>query len=256
MQKTRSFLTRVVTALFLLSGVAFAADEPLKIGIGISKPPYVIQENDSGVEYEIVERALEIAGYDMAPSYMPLLRIPPSLNNGLLDGGMHLRAHLQIDGFFSEEVIQYQNYAISVAGSDLDVRSIDDLKTHSVVAFQNAQRLLGERYARAVADNSQYSELANQALQVRMLKAGRIQLAVADFRIFLHFAKEIEKQDGQKTRFVFHRIFKPTPYRAAFRSRMVRDKFDFALDHMKRSGEYDDIIAKYMSKTDGLQIFR
>ncbi|MDV7338951.1 transporter substrate-binding domain-containing protein [Terasakiella sp. A23] len=238
----------VAVFVFLLSlQIATATAQSLKVGVGLSKPPYIIQENNSGVEYEIMSRALEIAGYRMVPKYMPLLRIPHELNGGGLDAGMHLRAHISIDGFFSDEVISYRNYAIALEAEDLKLESLSDLKKVSVIAFQNAKKLLGEHFFEAVDGNKNYAEIANQELQVRMLAAGRAQVAVADHRIFLHFKKVFETKNGKFLRFRFYPLFDPTPYRAAFRSRAVRDAFDEGLAELKRSGEYDRIISKYIA---------
>ncbi len=235
---------------FLSLHITQASADTLKIGVGLSKPPYIIQENNAGVEYEIVSRALELAGHKMVPKYMPLLRIPHELNGGALDGGMHLRAHVSIDGFFSDEVISYRNYAIALENSDLQLETLEDLQGVSVIAFQNAKKLLGERFFEAVNANKNYSEIANQELQVRMLAAGRAQVAVADHRIFLHFKKVFETKTGKLLRFQFFPLFPPTPYRLAFRSREVRDAFDEGLAKLRQSGEYEEIITKYISKDD------
>ena len=244
------FLLAFVVCFSSLSSAA----EQLKIGIGISKPPYVIQNQNTGMEYEIVERALAKAGYEMVPYYMPLMRIPHSLNGGALDGGMHLRAHMSIDGFFSNEVISYHNYVITLKENNFKIPFLKELGKLSTVAFQNAHKLLGEEFGEASRENPQYSEIANQALQVRMLAAGRVEAVVADFRIFLHFQKQVQREMKRKFFFTFHRLFQPTPYRAAFRDRTIRDAFDVGLKELRRSGEYDAIVSKYISADDMLPL--
>ncbi len=236
--------------VFCVSLSSIGQAESLTVGIGLSKPPYVIQERNEGAEYEIVQRALEIAGYEMTPRYMPMLRIPHEINGGGIDGGMNMRAHIRVDGFFSDVVMVYHNYAISLAEEDLDLKTMGDLKDKSVVAFQNAHKLLGEEFSDTVKENKKYAEISRQVLQVKMLAAKRVQVVVADFRIFLHFKKELEKKTGKKLKVAFHKLFQPTPYRVAFRSRVVRDKFDVALVQLKTSGEYDRILEKYITKDD------
>lgn len=241
-----------VLCAFLLSLTSAASAEDLRIGVGLSKPPYVIQENNKGVELDIVRRALELAGYTMKPQYMPLLRIPHELNGGAIDGGIHIRAHLLIDGFFSEEVIFYRNYAISLAENDLKIDSFEDLAGKTIISFQNARKFLGQEFANAVKESQNYAEIANQELQVRMLAAGRAQVAVGDFRIFLHFARKFEEKFGITLNLRFHPLFAPTPYRAAFRSRQVRDDFDKGLQQLRDSGEYETIMDSYI-KTDDIK---
>jgi len=239
-------LIKMITCAFLLCLTTPSFADTLKIGVGISKPPYVIQSEHAGVELDIVRRALELAGHKIEPHYMPLLRIPYQLNAGGLDGGMHLRAHIAIDGFYSDEVINYRNFAITLEKENLEVHSLDDLKDKTVLAFQNAKKLLGERFFKVVDKNKGYSEIANQELQVRMLAAGRAQVAIADFRIFLHFKNVFEKKIGKKIAFRYHPIFPPTPYRAGFRDRMIRDDFDRGLAKLHESGEYEQIVRKYI----------
>lgn len=239
-----------VLCALLLSFSSVSHAEDLRIGVGLSKPPYVIQETNSGVELDIVRRALEIAGYTMKPHYMPLLRIPHELNGGSLDGGMHIRAHLLIDGFFSEEVIFYRNYAITLDEKDLRIEGFRDLEGKTIISFQNARKFLGEQFANAVKTSKNYAEIANQELQVRMLAAGRAQVAVGDFRIFLHFAQKFEEKFGVPLKLRFHALFQPTPYRTAFRSRQVRDDFDKGLRQLRESGEYEAIMDKYIKLDD------
>lgn len=227
-----------------------SAAEVVKVGIGLAKPPYIIQEKNAGAEYDIVKRALEIAGYRMVPQYMPLIRITHNINGGKIDAGMTMRPHMAVDGFFSDVVMVYHNYGISLKERNVVLNSFDDLKDISLVAFQNAHKLLGESFSKAVKDNKKYSEISRQALQVRMLAGGRVEAVIADFRIFLHFKKQFEKEYGAKLAVRFHPLFEPTPYRLAFKDRDVRDKFDKALAEMRESGEYDRILEQYITKED------
>ena len=246
-------LQTTVFLAFCLSVVILPihADGILTIGVGISKPPYVVQEEDIGMELEIVRRALEAGGYAMKPRYMQVANIPHDLNAGIIDGGIHLKAHNTVDGFFSDHVIEYRNYAISLAGSDEKLSVPSDLKGKSVVAFQNAHANLGKEYAQAVQGNPNYIELADQALQVEMLAIGETEYIIADVRIFLHFKHAYETASEAKFPPVkFHELFPPTPYRAAFRKRIVRDAFDLGLAELRNTGEYDRIIKHYTNEDD------
>lgn len=236
-----------LTGLF---SFASASEKSLLIGIGLSKPPYVIQSENAGAEYDLVARALEIAGYKMVPRYMPLRRVPHAMNGGILDGATAVRPHMNVDGFLSNEVIKYQNYAISHANAGLKLNSLADLSKLRVVAFQNASNLLGGSFKAAVKDNSEYREVANQELQIRLLAAGRTDIVISDFRIFLHFKRKVAESTGKTFKVRFHRLFAPTPYGVAFRKREVRDAFDLAIDEMRRSGEYNEILRRYISTDD------
>lgn len=225
---------------------SFAADRDILVGVGLSKPPYIIQEKNTGAELDIVRRGLEIAGYNMKIRYMPLKRIPHELNGGALDAGMTLRAHMAVDGFFSKAIISYQNYAITLVRPDIRLKHIDDLGYYRVTAFQNASKLLGADFKSAIAENREYYEVANQAVQVKMLAKGRTDIVISDFRIFLHFKQKVEEENDEQIAVQFHSLFPPTHYRVGFRDRRVRDAFDAALEEMKASGEYSAILEKYI----------
>ncbi|WP_417831423.1 substrate-binding periplasmic protein [Terasakiella sp.] len=225
---------------------SFAFAQDILVGVGLSKPPYIIQDENSGAELDIVRRGLEIAGYNMKIRYMPLKRIPYELNGGALDAGMAVRAHMAKDGFFSKTIITYQNYGITLAGSDIRLKNLQDLAQYRVTAFQNASTLLGPEFSSAISENRKYHEVANQALQIKMLAKGRTDVVISDFRIFLHFKQKVEAEGEERFEVEFHPLFAPSHYGVAFQERQVRDDFDAAIDQMKSSGEYTAILQKYI----------
>lgn len=106
--------------------------------------------------------------------------------------------------------------------------------------------MLGADFKTAIAENKEYYEVANQALQVKMLAKGRTDIVISDFRIFLHFKEKVEEESGERIAVQFHSLFPPTHYRVGFRDRQVRDDFDAAIDVMRASGEYTAILQKYI----------
>lgn len=50
-------------------------------------PPYVIQEDYAGVEYEIIEEALAIKGHLLVPHFMPPKRIQRSIRSRVVEAG-------------------------------------------------------------------------------------------------------------------------------------------------------------------------
>lgn len=246
------FITLFVVLSFLVCAPASA--QKLRIGVGLSKPPYIIKETNSGVELDILRRALEIAGYETQPVYLPMKRILYGLNKGDLDGGISLRPDIPINGYLSESMITYQNFAISRAEENLVLDDLSDLHNVSVLAFQNANLLLGLNFSNAVEDNHKYSEISNQELQAKMFLAGRVQVLIADFRIFLHFKNKIEKIYGGNKGVVFHALFPPTLYHAGFKSEEVRNRFNKGLETLRQSGEYDQILARYINPDDDVRV--
>ncbi|MBT7615623.1 MAG: transporter substrate-binding domain-containing protein, partial [Rhodospirillaceae bacterium] len=97
-------------------------------------------------------------------------------------------------------------------------------------------------YRDAVADNPDYAEVAEQYRQNLALFTGEVEVAVADINIFNWFSHDSRVTSAYDAD---HAIFPPTPYHVAFISDGARDAFDQALEAMKASGRYDEIIAAY-----------
>ena len=129
----------------------------------------------------------------------------------------------------------------------LSIRSVADLKDKSVIAFQNADRYLGQEFGRMAAGNRQYKEMAQQEAQTHMLLLGRIDVAVMDESIFRYYRQKLiaERKAEQAQEYVGHDIFPPTPYKAAFVDRKIRDNFNRAIAVMRKDGRYEAIYRKY-----------
>jgi polar amino acid transport system substrate-binding protein len=75
----KSWLVVICTlALSICLAVAARAGE-LKVAIGLSLPPYVISESNSGFELDLVREALAKAGYAIKPVYMDFGQVPDAL---------------------------------------------------------------------------------------------------------------------------------------------------------------------------------
>ncbi|WP_051085279.1 hypothetical protein [Hahella ganghwensis] len=63
----------------------------LIIGISFSIPPYVITEENSGLELEILRESFAVKGYSILPSYLPLARTFINFEDGSLDGVINVK---------------------------------------------------------------------------------------------------------------------------------------------------------------------
>jgi len=147
---------------------------------------------------------------------------------------------------YSDSHISYQNVATTLKDGGPKIGSISDLASVKVVAFAKASIFLGPEFAEMTKKNSNYREVADQAAQNKLLMAGRTQAVVGDFRIFKYYNKIIKGQIELKE-VVFNKIFEPTNYSVAFKDAKIRDDFNEGLKEIRASGEYDKIIAKYVS---------
>ncbi|MES2262219.1 MAG: transporter substrate-binding domain-containing protein [Pseudomonadota bacterium] len=244
-----------ITRLAILSAVlaaplAHAAD--VRMGFGLSLPPYVIQENNSGFELEIIREALAFKGHVLKPVYVAQKAMPQMLKEKKLDGAQEGSPEL-VEGpgvfYASAPAVVYEDYAISLKKNKLSINKLADLKGKSIAAFMTAKEFLGPDYAAAVQDNPKYQEVATSKRQVLMLYSGGIEVLICDANIF-KYVRETEKgQVDTSPDVTYHDIFKHTPLKSnnpVFTDKQVRDDFDAGLAQLKRSGKYQQIIKKYV----------
>lgn len=246
----------VVSGKVLASGGIASPNEPsvLEIGISFSIPPWVIKEDDSGVELDILRESLSPYGYRIEPKYLSNALSFSMFNEGRIDGVINAKPSvIEKGGFLSDVAVTFQNVAISLQskGFEEDI-SLEFLNDKTVVAFQRATKLLGEPFASMARQNPLYQELAQQHLQINLLMIREVDFIVLDKSIFgYHWYQAIqnEKFQGLKGKLQrpvrFHYLFDPSEYSFAFRSRKVRDDFNEGLSRLKQSGGYDRILEKY-----------
>ena len=227
-----------------LSGPACAAE--LKIIFSKYTPPYVF-EDGTGIVVELVRTALEAGGHKVQPVYVPIERGFKMFADKQADGTTIIQESSGLKAEYSDNFMQYYNRAFALKSRNLAIRAFADLADKSVVAFQNANKYLGADFGRAVAANPRYKEMAQQEAQTQMLLQGRIDVAIMDESIFRFYRLKLiaEKKAEQAQEFVGHEIFPPTPYKAAFVDRKVRDDFNKAIAAMRKDGRYDAIYRKY-----------
>lgn len=176
---------------------------------------------------------------------MPQRRILHEYQYGLVDGIYSVRPFDGLKGFVTDPTIVYRNFAVSLAKNGLEISSFDDLEGKNVVAFQNAKHFLGEGFGKAVEKMANYTEVGDQFSEMRMLFSERVQVAVGDKAILQYFARRVAPYHRDGKTLVFHAIFPPRPYHSAFLSERIRDDFNEGLRHLRTTGRYEDILAKY-----------
>ncbi len=256
--KTSLLILMLLTSMLgpsLASG-APKKDRELLMGISFSIPPYVITEENAGLELELLRESFAIKGYTVLPSYLPLARTFMNFEEGSLDGVINVKEGM-VNGYYSDVVITFHNQAISLKEKGLKIDSIEDLSQKSIVAFQRASVILGPELAKAVQHNSEYNEVADQSLQVKQLFWERVDVVIMDRKIFKYFRRwlfdrsstlkgeYIVRGHDLRRPIVYHNIFPPSEYRFAFLSEQVRDDFNQGLQAIKSSGIYDELLQKY-----------
>lgn len=226
------------------SSVSSAAARQIEVVAGWAKPPYVIADNDSGFEIELVREILQAMGHSLKPTYIPLGRTVRQLESGNADIVMSVTLSHDIDpALLSDEYVRYQNTAITLASRKLAITELEDLAGFTVLAFQTADRILGPRYAAMVAQHAGYGEIADQHRQVKMLLLGSVDVAVMDKNIFSWLRSQLPLWQQKEVR--FHDFFQRTSNRAAILDDSLRAGFNRELARMRTDGRYQALADKY-----------
>ena len=234
-------------ALVCLCGDSFAfvndnKQQRVIIAANPTVAPYVISENDSGIQLEIVKAALnnqDINEVDV--HYMSNQRADALLNQGHVDIALNYSGILISGIYRSQSVVSYENVVVSLKKSNFTINSIYDLATKSVLAFQNAPAYLPKEFGHNLENLRGYEEVFNQQAQIHHLMAGWVDTIILDRRIFLHYLKEYQKTNATKD-FVIHAIFPPAARPAYFNNDLLRQQFDKGLANIIQSGEYRTIM--------------
>ena len=221
----------------------------LKIIFSQYTPPYVF-ENGQGIVVDIVREALQASGHTISPVYVPIGRGFELFAEKRVDGTAIIRENSGLQANYSDNFMQYHNRAFALKSRQYSLRKLEDLRGKTVVAFQNAQKYLGEAFGRVAADNPHYKEMANQETQALMLLLGRIDVAVMDESIFRFYREKLiaEGKVAKNTEFEVFPLFPPTPYKTAFIDARIRDSFNRELAAMRRDGRYQAIYRKYIDE--------
>ena len=226
----------------------------MEIGISMSIPPWVIKENDQGIELDILRASLDQDVYHIKPVYLPFERAYKLFDAGMLDAVMNATASVASKGYLSEPVVTFQNYAISLAAKNFSTDiSMSFLNDKSVAGFQKAKHLLGKEYALMAAKNERYQEVVKQDLQVNLLFIRELYFIVMDKSIFgYHWHQSTQNTDytpAMSQRFYqevrFHPLFKPSPYPFLFKDKALRDDFNRGLAAIKADGRYQQVLDNY-----------
>ncbi len=221
---------------------------------GLSLPPYVIKESNSGYELDIIREALAFKGHTLKPSFAAFGATKQMLKDKAADSAQRGNPDMnEGDGFYyaAEPTVIYEDVVISLAKNKLLINSLADLKTKSVVAYHGATQFIGPDYAAAMKGNANYQENSSSKRVVQMVYANGVQAAVFDINIFKYVAATLKGELDTSQEVTYHRIFPANTIKtnnAVFLDKQIRDDFNAGLAHIKKNGRYKEIIKKYVSQ--------
>jgi polar amino acid transport system substrate-binding protein len=234
--------------LWLAAGLpagAWAQSTAVRVGMGLPRPPYLLESGVEGLEYDIAAAALAAGGYSMVAVIVPPARGLSMQRAGQLDVLLSVDEGIGGNGFFSESYLTFQNVAITLARRGLQIKRIEDLANYSVAGFQNANVILGERFKAVAEQNPNYTEYSRQITQANLLFTGHVDVVVGDRRIFRYFSSQIDPKVYAGQEVTIHPVFPLNPRKAVFKDAAVRDGFNAGLKQIQSNGVYEAIVKKY-----------
>lgn len=227
----------------------------VSMAFGEKIPPFCFPETNSGIELDVMREALAFRGHVLVPRYYPFARIPVAFNGfkvaaAMTDLGDDMSAR---GAHYGDPAVVYDNVFITLAERKLHIRTPEDLNGLRVLSFPGAARRYPQWLA-SVKRAGHYTELSDQALQVRTLDLGRYDLIVSDRHIFAYFTLLLKLKKGITLKPVtVHSVvtLNPMDYRPVFHDKKIRDDFNAGLKHLKDSGRFDAIYQKYLVQGKG-----
>ena len=245
--RTNMFIAML--GLLILSASACAKD--VVIGFGKNKSPFVIDETDNGLEIDIFREVLAYSGHKLSVVHVDNKGLVPALLSKRVEGIATAR---DAEHRFCEvqDFIEFDNIAISLKSHHLNINSVQDLKEHTVVAWQNAYQDLGADYYQLFKPDQldllplRYYEHHNQEAQNAMFWAARAEVIVVDKTIFAWYRKMLADRFDTSKEVEFHPIFGgKTYFSALFNDQAICEDFREGLQKLKAENRYRSLFEKY-----------
>ncbi len=222
---------------------ATSADRALlEVLAGLDRPPYVIEEINSGFELELLDELFAQMGFQLDYLFMANDRTSEFIKTRDFDVvatvnediGTNARHH-------TKPYIVYHNYAVSLASRDLSIKTVADLEQLKVGAFHSARLLLGDDFRKATDKTYLYLEIADQLTKVEMLFKGRLDAIVIDKNLLNY----IVNKHNFKGKVRFHNLFEQTEFSLWMANRRLIPLFNKTFEEYRKSAAYKRLQIKY-----------
>ncbi len=250
--KVMIFLAYCLTCL-----PAQAADhKTLKIAFGLGRPPFVYEESGTwrGFELDVMKAAMRELGYEVDHHHLPNARLYIALSDASFAAAVAVQPEPGDKSCYSKQTIsEYVNVAISKSNRHVVLNRVHDLSKYSVAAWQKAHRNLGREFEALYGPNAEgphlerYTELGDQAAQVRQFWLNRFDVLLIDRTIFGWYRHQLRSSLPTGESVEIHPIFPGRAnYHVVFRDCGLRNQFDLILAKMKADGRYRAAIDRYL----------
>ncbi|WP_022943269.1 substrate-binding periplasmic protein [Psychromonas hadalis] len=238
----------LLVTLSMLITMTKASDVVMAFSLDI--PPYIFQEQNRGIEIDIISAALAVKGHLLIPKYFPLGRIPWAFRNNSVDAVMgDMGTDLStFGGAYANPAVIYNNVFITLKKNKLVIKKPKDLDNLTVVSFQGAEKRYPQ-WLKKVKNEKRFYGVSSQLKQIKLLTSGHYDVVLSDHHIYKYFVNKLEflenipSEDIDKHKFT---EVNADDYRPVFRDYNIRDDFDFGLRHIKKQGLYQEIYDHYI----------
>jgi len=114
------------------------AEQPLLL-LTDNAPPHMIEENESGIDVDIVSKVFELMGYSVKVEFAPLKRSMEQVRNH--KGNVFFPTFYQRDGkglYYSKSFIEYRPSVFTLTEKNYAFKELSDLKSKKIISFQGA----------------------------------------------------------------------------------------------------------------------
>jgi len=233
--------------ILLLTSISLSSNAKDKfiVAVGLAKPPYVIQVNNTGFEIELIRNVLANMGESAEFVYTSFGHTPKMLAVNQIDAVMTTNSIMFKDlTKLSDTYIIYENIAISLKEKKLTIESIQDLANYSIASFQQAEKILGADFEHAVTQSPFFLQIADQKRQPILLLKERVDVVVMDRNIFNYIVRKLKIKDLE-SKFTFHHIFPKSNYKMAFKNTLDTALFNQVFLEYSNSEDYKALLEKY-----------
>ena len=236
---------RIGLALTLALLCAFSgnAATALRFGLHFSAPWSFYNDAGEldGIEYQIISRIFQQAGINVEYELHGYSRLLKQFSDKKLDCASPVAVDVS-GAYYTEAYLPFEDVAISLQKAQLSINSVTDLRGKRIVAYQQAQNVLGENFSQAVAA-SNYIELAERELQLELLFSNRVDVVVGERRVLHYLAANLAAEISLNT----HHLFGQKYYPAACWNKTFSSLFNQGLAQLRQSGELADILMRFNS---------
>jgi len=248
-------LKQIIVLSLLFTSLNVYGDEVVMV-FGKSLAPYVIEEDNSGVELSIIKEAFALQGHELVPVYTQLDRVSFMFDQNRVDAAhRYINKGKQKSRFFYGDVtIEYHDVFFTLHERHIKIESPSDLKDYTLLSFQDAKK----HYPKWLPEGYKHSQTSSQINQIKLLQLGLVDVVLSDKNIF-NFNSELYRlsSGGTIKDMRMHIFTSPYQYKPLFKSKKIAQSFNEGLKKLKKSGRYTEIISKILpsdiaitSKTD------